>query len=48
MPISLADIQRWDPEEINEVAEAAAERARTSREKADELRNLSAFGTWKR
>lgn len=46
MPISLADIQRWDPEQINEVANAAAARARTSREKADELRNLSAFTTW--
>jgi hypothetical protein len=46
VPISLADIQRWDPEQINEVAEAAAARARTSREKADELRNLSAFTTW--
>jgi hypothetical protein len=44
--ISLADIQRWDPEEINEVSQAAAARARTSREKADELRNLSAFTTW--
>lgn len=46
MPISLGDIQRWDPEQINEVAQAAAARARTSREKADELRNLSAFTTW--
>ena len=46
MSISLADIQRWDPEQINEVAEAAAARARTSREKADELFNLSAFSTW--
>jgi hypothetical protein len=44
--ISLADIQRWDPEEINEVSRAAAGRARTSREKAGELRNLSAFSTW--
>jgi hypothetical protein len=44
--ISLADIQRWDPEQINEVAQAAAARARTSREKADQLRNLSAFTTW--
>ena len=46
MPISLEDIQRWDPKEINEVAEAAAARARTSRDKSDELRNLSAFSTW--
>jgi hypothetical protein len=46
VPISLADIQRWDPEQINEVADAAAARARTSREKEDELRNLSAFTTW--
>jgi hypothetical protein len=46
VPISLADIQRWDPEQINEVADAGAARARTSREKADELRNLSAFRTW--
>ena len=28
------------------VSQAAAARARTSREKADELRNLSAFTTW--
>jgi hypothetical protein len=46
VPISLADIQRWDPEQINEVADAAAARARTSREKADDLRNLSAFDSW--
>jgi len=45
--LSLADIQRWDPEEIREVAEAAAARARTSRETAQELRNLSVFTTWK-
>ena len=46
MPISLADIQRWDPEQINEVADAAGARARSSRDKANELGNLSAFGTW--
>lgn len=46
MPLSLADIERWDPEEINEVAKAAAARARTSREAARELTNLPVFETW--
>ncbi|GAT09884.1 hypothetical protein H7I77_13025 [Mycolicibacterium novocastrense] len=46
MSISLADIQFWEPDEIHEVSQAAAARARTSREKADELRNLPAFTQW--
>lgn len=46
MPLSLADIEQWDPEEINEVAKAAAARARTSREAARELTNLPVFETW--
>lgn len=43
MSLTLADLQVWDPEQISEVAEAAAARARTSREAAKELLNLSTF-----
>jgi hypothetical protein len=43
----LADVQRWQPEQIDEVSEAAAQRARTSGQTAEALRNLSVFGTWK-
>ena len=47
MGISLADVQNWQPEQIDEVSQAAAQRARTSGEAAETLRNLSVFGTWK-
>lgn len=46
MTLSLADIQRWDPEQIDEVADAAADRARTSHQQAQELRNLPVFAAW--
>ncbi|WP_102145313.1 hypothetical protein, partial [Mycobacterium sp. QGD 101] len=45
--MSLADVQRWQPEQIDEVSEAAAQRARTSGEQAQALRNLQVFSTWK-
>jgi hypothetical protein len=45
--ITLADVQNWQPEQIDEVSQAAAQRARTSGEAAETLRNLSVFGTWK-
>lgn len=47
MGITLADVQNWQPEQIDEVSQAAAQRARTSGETAETLRNLSVFGTWK-
>ena len=47
MGITLADVQGWQPEQIDEVSQAAAQRARTSGEAAETLRNLSVFGTWK-
>ncbi|MFI5509060.1 hypothetical protein ACIA48_16440 [Mycobacterium sp. NPDC051804] len=47
MGITLADVQSWQPEQIDEVSQAAAQRARTSGETAETLRNLSVFGTWK-
>ncbi|WP_156744326.1 hypothetical protein [Mycobacterium sp. 1164985.4] len=47
MGMTLADVQRWQPEQIDEVSKAAAHRARTSGETAEALRNLSVFGTWK-
>lgn len=46
MTTSLADVARWDPEQIDEVSEAAAQRARSSGEAAESLRNLSVFKTW--
>lgn len=45
--MTLADVARWQPEQIDEVSKAAAHRARTSGETAEALRNLSVFGTWK-
>jgi hypothetical protein len=45
--LSLADVQGWDPEQIDEVSAAAAQRARTSSQTAEDLRNLSVFGSWK-
>ena len=47
MGITLADVQGWQPEQIDEVSQAAAQRARTSGQTAETLRNLSVFGTWK-
>jgi len=44
--LNLADLQRLDPEQIIELAEAAAARARASREKARELPGLPVFATW--
>ena len=46
MALSLEDVQRWDPQQIDEVASAAAERARTSRDQARELSNLPVFTDW--
>jgi hypothetical protein len=45
--LSLADVQHWDPEQIDDVSAAAAQRARTSSQTAQDLRNLSVFGSWK-
>jgi hypothetical protein len=45
--LTLADVQRWEPEQIDDVSEAAAQRARTSGQTAETLRNLPVFGTWK-
>ncbi|WP_460015987.1 hypothetical protein, partial [Mycobacterium avium] len=42
----IADLQEWDPEQITEFAEAAAARARHSREAAQNIPNLSVFTTW--
>lgn len=47
MGMTLADVQGWDPGQIDGVADAAAHRARSSGEAAETLRNLSVFGTWK-
>jgi hypothetical protein len=44
--LSLEDVQRWDPQQIDQVASAAAERARTSRDQARELSNLPVFTDW--
>jgi hypothetical protein len=46
MGITLADVQGWQPDQIDEVSQAAAQRARTSGQTAETLRNLSVFGTW--
>ncbi|WP_142706707.1 hypothetical protein [Mycobacterium shimoidei] len=44
--MTLADLQEWDPEQINEVSEAAAARARHSREAAQNVPNLPVFVSW--
>ncbi|ORW24089.1 hypothetical protein [Mycobacterium palustre] len=44
--MSIADLQEWDPEKITELAEAAAARARASREAAQNIPNLPVFSTW--
>lgn len=46
MGLSIAELQEWDPEAITEVGEAAAARARHSREAAQNIPNLPAFATW--
>ncbi|SRX92144.1 hypothetical protein MSP7336_00368 [Mycobacterium shimoidei] len=47
MGLCLADLQEWDPEQINELGEAAASRARHSREAARNIANLPVFATWR-
>jgi hypothetical protein len=44
--LTIADLQEWDPEQINEFSEAAAARARHSREAAQNIPNLPVFTTW--
>ena len=46
MALTLADLQEWDPEAIEELSQAAAARARTSREKAQELPHLGVYQSW--
>jgi len=43
MTLSLADLQQWEPEQIEEVGDALAQRARTSGQTAETLRNLQVF-----
>jgi len=44
--LTIADLQEWDPEQIIEFSEAAAARARHSREAAQNIPNLPVFTTW--
>jgi hypothetical protein len=44
--LTLADLQEWDPEQINELADGAAARARHSRQAAQNIANLPVFSTW--
>ncbi|MFN3006636.1 hypothetical protein [Mycolicibacterium wolinskyi] len=46
MTVSLSDVQQWDPEQIDEVSDALAHRARTSGQTAETLRNLQVFEKW--
>jgi hypothetical protein len=41
--LTLADLQEWDPEQINELADGAAARARHSREAVQNIANLPVF-----
>ena len=46
MGLTIADLQEWGPEQIIEFSEAAAARARHSREAAQNIPNLPVFTTW--
>lgn len=46
MTLSLEDVERWNPRQIDQVASAAAARARSSGDQARELSNLSVCADW--
>lgn len=46
MTLSVADIERWDPDAVREVFHAATTRATTAREASSALANLPAFASW--
>ena len=46
MVLSLADIERWNPDDVREVFHAARNRAEAAKEAADGLASLPAFTTW--
>lgn len=46
MTLSVADIERWDPEEVRAVARAARARAEATSAAADALASLPAFDEW--
>lgn len=46
MTLSMADVDEWQPEKIDEVADALAERARTGGQAAQDLRGLQEMAKW--
>lgn len=44
--LSMADVDQWQPDKIDEVADALAERARTGGQTAEDLRGLHDMATW--
>ncbi len=46
MTLSVADIERWDPEAVREVFRAASARSAASTEAARAAEQLPAFGSW--
>lgn len=46
MPLTVADIDRWDPGDVREVFHAARSRAEAAMEAADGLAQLPAFENW--
>ncbi|WP_454791833.1 TPR repeat region-containing protein [Mycolicibacterium lutetiense] len=46
MALSMADVDQWQPDKIDEVGNALAERARTGGQTAQELRGLQDMATW--
>ncbi len=46
MTLSVADIERWDPEAVREVFHAATARATSASEASSALANLPAFASW--
>jgi uncharacterized protein YukE len=46
MGLSIADIDRWNPESIDSVGTASAARAETASQAGSRLKDLSAFKSW--
>ncbi|MGV0812046.1 hypothetical protein ABQF34_08810 [Mycolicibacterium boenickei] len=46
MTLSMADVDQWQPDQIDEVANALAERARTGGQAAQDLRGLQEMAKW--
>lgn len=46
MTLSMSDVDQWQPDQIDDVADALAERARSGGQTAQDLRGLQEMATW--